>query len=213
MEAPAMAQTLDTECTMGNDPSIELLARWRAGDSRAEDELFSRYTSRLIALARRRLSAQLARRVAAEDIVQSAYLCFHTAASDNRVVLHRNGDLWRLLATITLRKLRKRIDHHTADKRAVDRERTFGGESSLVVLGDAANRAPAPSEAIAMIEELELVLKRLSSSHRRMVELRLQGYRIQEIAQATDRSERLVRRVLDQVKDRLNRRYSKPSDT
>ncbi len=70
------ARVFNTECTMGNDPSIELLARWRAGDARAEDELFSRYTSQLIALARRRLSAQFARRVDAEDVVQSAYRCF-----------------------------------------------------------------------------------------------------------------------------------------
>jgi hypothetical protein len=39
-----------------------------------------------------------------------------------------------------------------------------------------------------------------------MAELRLQGYRIEEIAQATARSERLVRRALDQVKDRLAHR-------
>ncbi len=213
MKTPAMAQIRNTGCTMGDDPSIELLARWRAGDSLAEDELFSRYTTRLIALARRRLSAQLARRVDAEDIVQSAYRCFHAAASDDRVVLHRSGDLWRLLAKITLHKLYKQVERHTAARRAVDRERAFGGESSLVVLGDAVDRAPGPLEAIAAIEELELVLERLSPSHRRMAELRLQGYRIEEIAQATDRSERLVRRVLDQVKDRLNRRCGGTSDT
>jgi hypothetical protein len=33
-----------------------------------------------------------------------------------------------------------------------------------------------------------------------------QGYAIEEIAGVSDRSERLVRKVLDQVKDRLSRR-------
>ena len=164
-------------------------------------------------MARRRLSAQFARRVDAEDVVQSAYRCFCAAARDDQVVLHRSGDLWRLLATITLHKVYNQVKHHTAAKRAVDREQTFGGESSLSALGAAVARTPSPSEAIAVIEELEQVLKGLAPHHRQMVELRLQGYRIEEIAQATDRSERLVRRVLDQVKDRLNRRYIEHSNT
>jgi RNA polymerase sigma factor (sigma-70 family) len=213
MEAPVKTRVLNTACTMGDDASIELLARWRAGDARAADELFSRYTSQLIALARRRLSAQVARRVDAEDIVQSAYCCFHAAACDDRIVLQRSGDLWRLLARITLNTLCKAVEHHTVAKRAVGREQSFGGESSLMALGEAVAGTPSPWEAIAFIEELELVLKGSSPQRRRMVELRLQGYRIAEIAQATGRSERLVWKVLDQIKDRLNRRCSEPSDT
>jgi RNA polymerase sigma factor (sigma-70 family) len=198
---------LTAECTLGDDPSIELLARFRTGDARAADELFSRYTSRLIAMARRRLSAQLARRVDAEDVVQSAYRCFCAAARDDQIVLHRSGDLWRLLAKITLHKLCKQVKHHTAAKRTVARDQTFGGDSSLMALGAAVARTPSPSEAVAVIEEVEQVLKGLSPHHRQMVELRLEGHLIEEIAHAADRSERLVRRVLDQVKDRLNRRY------
>jgi RNA polymerase sigma factor (sigma-70 family) len=188
-------------------------ARWRAGDARAADELFNRYTSQLIALARRRLSTQFARRVDAEDVVQSAYRCFCAAARDDQIVLHRSEDLWRLLARITLRKVYKQVEHHTAAKRAVGRDQTFGGDSSLIALGDAVARTPSPLEAIAMMEELEQALKGLAPHHRQMVELKLQGYQTKEIAEATDRSERLVRRVLDQVKGRLNRRFSEPSNT
>ena len=196
---------------MEDDPSIELLARWRAGDSRAEDELFSRYTSQLIAMARRHISAQFARRFDAEDIVQSAYRCFYAAARADKVVLGRSGDLWRLLATITLRRVSNRIDYDGAIIRSVRKEQTFGGESSLSALGAAVARTPSPSEAIAVIEELELVLKGLAPHHREMFELRLQGYRFLEIAETVDRSERLVRRVVGDVKDRLKRRYSQHS--
>jgi RNA polymerase sigma-70 factor (ECF subfamily) len=198
---------------MGDEPSAELLARWRTGDGRAGDELFSRYTAQLIALARRRLSAQLARRVAPEDVVQSAYRCFCAAARDGEVVLQRSGDLWRLLASITLHKLHHHVERHTAAKRAVSREKPFGGESSLGALGSAVAQEPSPAEAMMVIEELELVLKELSPRHRQMAELRLQGYRIEEIAQATSRSERLVRKVLGQVKDRLSRRCGTLSGT
>ncbi len=170
---------------MVNDPSAELLARWRAGDKRAEDELFSRYTSRLIAMARRRISARLARRVDAEDIVQSAYRCFHAAAADDEFLLHRSGGLWRLLAKFTRLRLYKQIEHHTAALRAVDRERPFGGESSLIALGDAVAPTPSPSEELALFEERELALKGLEPHHRRMAEMRFQGCQIEEIARAT----------------------------
>jgi RNA polymerase sigma-70 factor (ECF subfamily) len=196
---------------MAEDPSTELLARWRAGDPRAADELFSRYTAQLIVLARRRLSAQLARRIDAEDVVQSAYRCFCAAARNGEVVLRRSGELWRLLAAITLHKLHHEVKRHTAARRAVGREQPFGGESSLDLLGPAADRAPSYSEAVAVIEELELVLDGLSPRHRHMAELRLQGYLIEEIAQATERSERLVRQVLREFKDRLSRRGAAPT--
>jgi DNA-directed RNA polymerase specialized sigma24 family protein len=190
---------------MGFDTSIELLARWRAGDERAADKLFSRNTSRLIAMTRNRLSTKLARRIDAEDVVQSAYRCFCSAARTDRIILHRSGDLGRLLAKMTLRKLYKQIEHHTAAKRAVGRDETFRGDSGLIALCDVAARTPSPSARIAVAEDLDQALKGLAPHQRQMVELRLQGYLIQEIARATDRSERLVRRVIDQVKDRLIR--------
>ena len=198
----------EPERMMVDDPSTELLAKWRAGDARAANELFSRYSLRLIALARRRLSAKVAQRVDAEDIVQSAYRCFCVAARDDRIVLGRSGDLWRLLAAITLNKLCKQVDYHRAGIRTVDRDQAFGGDSSLAALGAAAAaNSPSPSEVIAVIEELEQVLKGLPPHHRQMVEMRLQGYRIEEIAKAAELSERFVRRVLSEVKERLKRRY------
>jgi RNA polymerase sigma factor (sigma-70 family) len=191
---------------MGDVPSTELLARWRAGDERASDELFSRYTVRLVALARRRLSAKLARRVDPEDIVQSAYRCFCSIARDGEVVLHRSGDLWRLLATITLHRLHHQAERHTAAKRAIDREETFGNDGDLAALRAAMARTPDPSEAVSMIEELELAMSGLSPPHRQIIEMELQGRPMEEIARTTDRSERLVRKVRERFKDRLCRR-------
>ena len=80
-----------------DEPStVELLARWREGDQQAEEELFSRYTTQLVALARSRLSPKLAGRVDAEDVVQSAYRSFFLAA--DRFVIQRrsatSGGFW-----------------------------------------------------------------------------------------------------------------------
>jgi RNA polymerase sigma factor (sigma-70 family) len=186
-----------------DEPStLELLARWREGDQQAEEELFSRHTTQLVALARSRLSPKLAGRLDAEDVVQSAYRSFFLAA--DRFVIQRSGDLWRLLAKITLRKLYRQAGRHTALRRNVSREISLGVTTgSTGVPLEVLAREPSPEEAVAVIDELEQVMRGLTPLHRRMVELRLQGYQLKEIAAQTDRSERLIRYVLSQVRDRL----------
>jgi RNA polymerase sigma-70 factor (ECF subfamily) len=182
--------------------TLELLARWREGDHQAEEELFSRYTTQLVALARSRLSPKLAGRVDAEDVVQSAYRSFFLAA--DRFVIQRSGDLWRLLAKITLRKLCRQAGRHTALRRNVSRETPLGATIGCTgVPLEVLAREPSPDAAIAVVDELEQVMKGLAPLHRQMVELRLQGYQLKEIAAQTDRSERLIRYVLSQVRDRL----------
>ena len=51
--------------------SIRLLKQYQDGDSDAATQIFHRYVNRLIGLARSRISDGLARRVDAEDVVQS----------------------------------------------------------------------------------------------------------------------------------------------
>ena len=62
--------------------SIRLFERYRADESLAAEELFQRYVARLTALVRTRMSPRLARRLDAEDVVQSAYRTFFTRAKE-----------------------------------------------------------------------------------------------------------------------------------
>jgi RNA polymerase sigma-70 factor (ECF subfamily) len=189
-----------------DDIAIKLVARWRAGDAEAADELFQRYAGRLIALARTRLSAKLAGRVDPEDIVQSAYRSFFAGARSGGYDLQHGGDLWGLLVAITLHKLQDQVRHHTSHKRSVNSERTFGSEDSLLGI-QASLLAPGPSpvEALALVEQLERVMSGLEPLQRRMLELRLQGFNLEEIAADTRLSRRTVRRVLERIKQQLER--------
>jgi RNA polymerase sigma factor (sigma-70 family) len=190
-----------------DDESAALVTRWREGDERAAEVLVGRYTGRLLALARAHLSPRLVARFDPEDVVQSAYRSFFVDAKRDRFVLDRSGDLWRLLAAITLHKLHRQVARQRAAKRSPDRERSFGGESSFLSLSpEAAAGEPSAQEAIAVVEELEQVMLRFNPTQRRMIELRLQGYAIKEIAEDVDRSERYVHAVLDDLKRRLRRR-------
>lgn len=188
---------------MTDRPSELLLRQFREGDSRAASEIVDRYVVRLIALARRKLSPKLRRRLDPEDIVQSAYRSFFLHADSGEYVLRRSGDLWRLLAAVTLHKLYGQVERHTAQRRDVGRETDVGGAVGSETPAAAASREPSPAEVAAAIEQLHLAMQQLSSTQREVLRMRLQGQTTEEIAAAIHRSERTVRRCLETARQRL----------
>jgi RNA polymerase sigma factor (sigma-70 family) len=187
-----------------DDLSVNLLARWREGDQQAATELFQRYAERLVALANRRMSAKLTARVAAEDVVQSVYCSFFTGARDGRYVLQESGDLWRLLVTITLHKVQHQFKRHNSGKRAVGMEQPLrDADGSLFLPPEFLVNDPSPEESVALTELLDRVMAELDPVQRRIVELRLQGFNLGEIAEQIGRTRPTVRRVLDRVKQQL----------
>jgi DNA-directed RNA polymerase specialized sigma24 family protein len=105
-----------------------------------------------------------------------------------------------LLVTITLNKVRNQVEYHSRGKRAYQHEAVRIDEQSLI---GHLPRDPSPEQSACLSEQVEKVLGKLEPLHRRMFELRLQGYNLEEIAQATERSQRTVIRVLELVKDLL----------
>jgi RNA polymerase sigma-70 factor (ECF subfamily) len=190
----------DTE----SDAAVDLLARWRAGDEQAAAELFHCYASRLTAVARGRLSARLANHIDAEDVVQSAYRSFFVGAREGRFDVRHGGDLWRLLVAITVHKLQHQVERELAQKRSVHATESFGSEDVLFgIRAEVLAREPSPLEALTLVDQLEVLLRGLEPLQRRMVELRLQGHDLDEIATRTQRCRRTVGRVLEHVRQRL----------
>ena len=186
-------------------PSDQLLLRYRQGAEDASREIFERYLARLTALARSRLAPRLARRTDPEDIVLSAYRSFFVGARDGRFVLQRSGDLWRLLVSITLHKLYQQVKRHSAESRDVQREK-------MLEEAHAFSREPTAEEAVALADELEAILKPLDPLLRRVLELRLQGQSLEEIAAITMRSERTVRRSLAELREAIASRREGDAD-
>jgi RNA polymerase sigma-70 factor (ECF subfamily) len=185
----------------------ELVARWREnGDQAAAAELFDSYAARLITLVRAHLSEKLARRFDPEDVVQSAFRSFFVGTREGRLILSQSGDLWRLLVAISLNKLYRRVELHTAAKRAVTREEYSGIDDAWFQIFQ--NRLAAgdvADDALALAEEIEYLVVGLDPIEQRMFELRLEGYTLDEIAQDTSRSQRTVRRVMDRIKLEISR--------
>src|SRR5215213_8947749 len=96
-----------------------LLRRLRGGSEDAATQLYRRYAHRLRALARANTSAHLARRVDAEDIVQSVFRIFFAAATRGLYDVPAGEDLWKLLLVIALNKIRAEGVFHQAAKRDV----------------------------------------------------------------------------------------------
>lgn len=189
---------------MADDPSADLVKRWQAGDQQAAAELFRRYANRLVMLARSRLSRSINQHVDAEDVVQSVCRIFFAKARDNRYELQRGGDLWQLLVTMTLDKLKNQAKRFHQAKRDVNRQQNYGNEDSLLDLQpQVLAREPTPLETVVLTDLLQQTVRNLDSLGRRVFELRLQGHKLEEIAKATDVSERTVCRILEEVKQQL----------
>lgn len=192
---------------MPDDPASEfdgrVPGRLQAGDADAEAEVFEHYVARLTALARRRLSAKLAARIDAEDVVMSAYRSFFLGARNGRFELAAGGDLWRLLVEITLHKLYRQVGRHSAQRRNVRRE--SAAEAGAPVF--AAAHEPSPEAAVILADELAAIMQELSDDVGGALELRLQGHELEEIAQSLGKSERTIRRWLDEARAVLRKHF------
>lgn len=192
---------------MNDETSVDLLKRWKDGDEAAAAELFDRYVNQLCGLARNRLSERMKRRVEPEDIVNSAYRSFFRKAGDDQYTLSKSGDLWKLLAAITINKLRGQVEFHTAQKRGVYAEESLATTRSTMGIGPQAIASePTPEDAAAVVEELETVMADLTPIQRTVLELALQNKDEAEIAEAIQRSGRTVRRALAEIRDGLEQR-------
>jgi RNA polymerase sigma factor (sigma-70 family) len=189
---------MDDSHSRVNWTSLVLLERFRAGDDRAAAEIFDRYFERLTALARSRLSPRLAQRTDPEDIALSAYRSFFVGARGGRYTLGRGGDLWRLLASIARHKVLRFARSQRAGRRSVAVEVPLESVDEGTLVGQ--HPEPTPEDAAALADELEQVLAQLDAFSRRVLELRLQGLPIAEIAADVDRSERSVGRSLARIR-------------
>ena len=190
---------------MSQDPGFDaLMDRLRRGEEAAAVEVFHHFARRLIGLARVRLGARLRQKVDPEDILQSVFKSFFVRQAAGAYDLDSWDSLWALLTVITLRKCGYRTRRFLAARRDVRRE---AAPSSPDEAGgwEAVSREPTPEEAAVLAETVEDLFRGLDEDNRRIVELSLQGHRPAEVSAAVGLTERTVYRVLERVRDRLER--------
>jgi RNA polymerase sigma factor (sigma-70 family) len=199
---------------VSQEPSFgELFERLRQGDNTAAARVLDRYAGRLIAVARTHLDARLRRRVDAEDVLQSVLRSFFVRVADGKISVPDWDSLWGLLVCITVRKCIRARTRHRAGVRDVTREvapSAEGDDSGPV--WEVISREPGPAEGALLSEALDQATRGLPEQGTRAVLLTLQGHAIPEVAEQLGCSIRKVYRVLDHVRDRLERLRAEDRD-
>ena len=182
-------------------PFCELMQRLTCGDEDAARALFDEFARRLVCLAATRLPRALAAKVDPEDVVQSVFRSFFARYADARFNLDGWDNLWSVLTVLTVRKCGHRLRYFRAERRDIQREFSpVAKPNASAEDWEAAAPDPTPSEALLLSETLDEILQGLKPAQRPVVELRLQGYTIEEISSKVGCTERTVYRVLDKVR-------------
>ena len=189
------------------DSVTRLLIGIKTGDDRDIERLWDRYFERLVRLAGARLPRGSRRAFDEEDVALSAFRSFCDRAGRGQFPrLADRDDLWRLLATITTRKLIDAIRHQSRQKRGGGQ---VLGESALLDndgpggpgLARFLGREPTPEAANQMADEYERLLERLGDPVLQAIAVRrLDGETTEEVAVALGLSTRSVDRKLGLIR-------------
>jgi DNA-directed RNA polymerase specialized sigma24 family protein len=178
----------------------------KAGNQAAAQQLWARYFSALVKLARKNLRDLPRRAADEEDVALSAFDSFCRAAEQQRFPrLDDRQDLWQVLALLTARKV-------TAQQRHQQRKKRGGGavlgESALVNLDSQAQgmdqffgKDPTPQFVVEMAEEYRRLLDSLGDDRLRLVAVRkMEGHTTEEIARELGCDPRTVERKLRSIR-------------
>jgi RNA polymerase sigma-70 factor (ECF subfamily) len=182
------------------DPNQDLVERLREGDPLAAEVLFRRYAVRLARLAEQHLNRRVAARVDGEDVVQSVFRTFFQRCARGEFQIDSSEQIWRLLVRLTLRKARAQVRRHLAGKR--DGRAEVGGDEAAF---EAVSREPGPAEAAALLDRIEFLLRGLPELFCHVLERRLRGWAVADIAAELAVSRQTVYRALELLQHRLAR--------
>jgi RNA polymerase sigma factor (sigma-70 family) len=186
-----------------NDPleSIQLIEQIR--NSKGQDpevlaQAYDRYFVRLMALIRKRMGAQIRTHADEHDIAQSAFGSFVKVVGHGNIDLDDRESLWPLLALIANRKYQDLIARYSTKSRDMNRVQS----SSEMAIANASGTPDDPLEDLAVEETIALIESRLADeTQRKVLQLRLEGFSMDEISQRVELSSRTVKRILQKVRE------------
>ena len=180
------------------DGSVSVwLDELKAGDSRAVNELWARYFTTLVAVARRSLGNAQKRASDEEDVALSAFDSFVRGVDrGNFARLSDRNDLWRLLLVITLRKA---ADHRLSEQRQkrgsgrVRAESELDGDDKAFSLDRVWSNEPTPEIEAMLREEITRLMDRLEDEQLKAIALaKMEGHTDDQIAE----QQKCVRRTI-----------------
>lgn len=190
---------------MHDDETVELVDRWRGGDQDAATELYERYFDRLMQIVAGHVMQTYRKQVEPEDVVQSAFGTVFRRMKNGSFSFKSDGDVWKLLVTVVLNKLRNRVRYLNAERRDIRRE--IRGEADFDgVLAAQLSTPPGIREAMEFASLVRDVFEfaMISDHEKELLQLRLEGHSQQEIAEKLGVTDRTIRRMMERIRERMS---------
>jgi RNA polymerase sigma-70 factor, ECF subfamily len=167
-------------------------------------EIAARFGERLLQLARRKLDGRLTARIDEQDVFQSVLRSFFDRFQRGHFALESWEDVWALLAVMTTRKCVRQSQVHFAGRRDIRRDVNLS--SALEVVAESGfDHGHKPEHAALLAETSERLFDSLTDREKDVLALALAGRTVEEIGVELGRTQRTVRRLLVQVRERLER--------
>lgn len=179
-------------------------------DSMSDDELnrlFETYLPKLIRLADQRISTRVQAKFGSDDVAATVCRSVFRRFKEGKFRFDDDAGFWRLLVTITKRKISNKVRHFSTQSRSVADEMSDTAAYILTA------PEPGPSEAVAFEESLSIVTESLDPQEREVFLLRMEGREYHEIAELLKVSERTVRRKMEVIKFRMGEVFLQDGDT
>lgn len=197
-------------CTTENDATFDaakefrdLLQRVREGDEEAAWELIDLYGPHIFRVVRRRLNSRIRSKFDSADFVQAVWASFFTSRSEI-LSFSQPEELIAFLAQMAQNKVmtevRRRIQ---LTKHNVTHEERLE-DSTLPAPIDAVGNQPSPSQVAVARERWERMLAASPPQWREILVMRYRGATYEEVALKVGMHERSVRKIMDQLLQRLH---------
>ncbi len=194
---------------MPNEPDIsDLIARAKAGDEAAIREFLTRFEPEVRIVVRSRLPRKLRTQFDSMDFVQAVWQSFFVDLRKGSRQFENANHLRGFLAGVARNKVYEEHRRLTRTKKhALAREQSLyvrrgSREVELALISP----EPTPSQAVQASDRLAQLVARCSPLEAQIITLRHQEMTFDEIARRTGVSERSVRRIIDEARERMEAR-------
>lgn len=179
---------------MSESSLAELLERIRLGDRVSEAELLHRYEPFLRMIIRRQMSSALRVKVDSVDIFQSVMSNIFMSIRKARLIIEDADEFRAFLVRSARNRL---IDHVRKNRRAISAQR-------YTKLENAEENDPNPSECLQADDTWRELMTICSDSHRPIIEMKREGFSLDEISDRTGMHKSSIRRILYNLARKLD---------
>lgn len=203
----------------GGDCLARLLARLKSGDESAASEILRRYEAQVRLVVRRCLPRVLRSRFDSQDIMQSVWRSFFQRLrgepvddshgisdqdAEAALEFHESSQLFAFLSRMARNKVIDQYRRETTQKADIHRMQTIHAAAGTEV--DPADGGESAAELVEAADELSLWRSMVPADRQALIDLKADGHSSKEIGDKLGISERTVQRVLEDLRERLERR-------